>query len=104
MGVTPPIGRLLAVDRAPNEAEGDKVLYLLDGGRLGQDRLVRITLRPGGLKGFSFLPPEEVAKRTIQRPARRILAATEPGVGAPLGTPPPGGNVRTGHGPQSADR
>ncbi|MFD8214889.1 hypothetical protein ACFV2U_14400 [Streptomyces sp. NPDC059697] len=37
LGVTPPVGRLLAVDRAPNEAEGDKVLYLFDGGRLSQD-------------------------------------------------------------------
>jgi ADP-ribose pyrophosphatase YjhB (NUDIX family) len=77
LGITPPIGRLLAVDWAPNEAEGDKVLYLFDGGRLSQDHLAQITLQPDELKGFSFLPPEQVAERTIPRLARRILAATE---------------------------
>ncbi|MGW2604509.1 NUDIX domain-containing protein [Streptomyces mirabilis] len=77
LGITPPIGRLLAVDWAPNEAEGDKVLYLFDGGQLSQDHLAQIALQPDELKGFSFLPPEQVAKRTIPRLARRILAATE---------------------------
>ncbi|MFE4822857.1 NUDIX domain-containing protein [Streptomyces sp. NPDC056704] len=77
LGITPPIGRLLAVDWAPNEAEGDKVLYLFDGGQLSQDHLAQIALQPDELKGFSFLPPEQVAERTIPRLARRILAATE---------------------------
>lgn len=77
LGITPPIGRLLAVDWAPNEAEGDKVLYLFDGGQLSQDHLAQIALQPDELKGFSFLPLEQVAERTIPRLARRILAATE---------------------------
>ncbi|QDN90488.1 NUDIX hydrolase [Streptomyces sp. RLB3-6] len=77
LGITPPIGRLLAVDWAPNEAEGDKVLYLFDGGQLSQDHLAQITLQLDELKGFTFLPPEQVAERTIPRLARRILAATE---------------------------
>jgi hypothetical protein len=34
-------------------------------------------LQSDELKGFSFLPPEQVAERTIPRLARRILAATE---------------------------
>ncbi|CAM5738359.1 hypothetical protein SALBM311S_01862 [Streptomyces alboniger] len=33
-GITPTLGRLLAVDWAPNATEGDKVLYLFDGGKL----------------------------------------------------------------------
>ncbi|MDX3586444.1 NUDIX hydrolase [Streptomyces europaeiscabiei] len=77
LGITPSIGRLLAVDWAPNEAEGDKVLYLFDGGQLSQDHLARITLQPDELKGFSFLTLEQVAERTIPRLARRILAAAE---------------------------
>jgi ADP-ribose pyrophosphatase YjhB (NUDIX family) len=77
LGIAPPIGRLLAVDWAPNEAEGDKVLYLFDGGQLSQEHLAQITLQQDELKGFSFLPPEQVAERTIPRLARRILAAAE---------------------------
>ncbi|MER5378414.1 NUDIX hydrolase [Streptomyces sp. NPDC002553] len=77
LGITPPIGCLLAVDWAPNEAEGDKVLYLFDGGQLTQDYLGAITLQPEELKSFAFVPPEQITERTIPRLARRILAAAE---------------------------
>ncbi|MFJ4520049.1 NUDIX domain-containing protein [Streptomyces sp. NPDC088810] len=77
LGITPPIGRLLAVDWAPNEAEGDKVLYLFDGGQLTQDHLEAITLQPEELKSFAFVPPKQITERTIPRLARRILAAAE---------------------------
>lgn len=77
LGITPPIGRLLAVDWAPNEAEGDKVLYLFDGGQLSQDDLAAITLQPEELKSFAFVSSEQIAERTIPRLARRILAAAE---------------------------
>jgi hypothetical protein len=46
-------------------------------GRLSQDHLAQIALQPDELKGFSFLPTEQVAERTIPRLARRILAAAE---------------------------
>lgn len=75
--ITPPIGRLLAVDWAPNEAEGDKVLYLFDGGQLSQEDQDAIILQPEELKSFAFLSPEQIPERTIPRLARRVLAATE---------------------------
>jgi ADP-ribose pyrophosphatase YjhB (NUDIX family) len=77
LAITPPIGRLLAVDWAPNEAEGDKVLYLFDGGQLSQEDLAAITLQPEELKSFEFVAPEQITERTIPRLARRILAAAE---------------------------
>ncbi|MER7787666.1 hypothetical protein [Streptomyces sp. NPDC097640] len=40
----PPIGSLLVVDWAPNDAEGDKVLYLFDGGELSPDTAALIKL------------------------------------------------------------
>ncbi|MEU6069916.1 NUDIX hydrolase [Streptomyces sp. NPDC047082] len=76
-GITPPLRRLLAVDWAPNDAEGDKVLYLFDGGQLTPEALVGVTLQPDELKRFEFLSPDEIADRTIPRLARRILAAIE---------------------------
>ncbi|MGW7793513.1 NUDIX domain-containing protein [Streptomyces tricolor] len=77
LGITPPIGRLLAVDWAPNDAEGDKVLYLFDGGRLSQDQLASIKLQPDELKSFAFVSADQLAERTIPRLARRIRAAVE---------------------------
>ncbi|MFF0832439.1 MULTISPECIES: NUDIX domain-containing protein [unclassified Streptomyces] len=77
LGITPPIGSLLAVDWAPNEAEGDKVLYLFDGGQLTQDHLGAITLQPEELKSFAFVSPAQITERTIPRLARRILAAAQ---------------------------
>ncbi|MET9421379.1 NUDIX hydrolase [Streptomyces sp. NPDC006540] len=77
LGITPPLGRLLAVDWAPSEAEGDKVLYLFDGGQLTSESLAKITLQADELNSFAFVAPNEISERTIPRLARRILAATE---------------------------
>ncbi|MEU6282415.1 NUDIX hydrolase [Streptomyces sp. NPDC047028] len=77
LDITPPLVRLLAIDWAPSDAEGDKVLYLFDGGQLSPETLAGVTLQAEELKSFAFLPPDEVAERTIPRLARRILAAIE---------------------------
>lgn len=77
LGITPPLVRLLAVDWAPSDAEGDKVLYLFDGGQLTPESLAGVVLQPDELKNFAFLTPDEIAERTIPRLARRILAAVE---------------------------
>lgn len=75
LGISVPIGRLLAVDWAPSTNEGDKVLYIFDGGELDQDRLARITLQADELSSFDFVTPDQVSQRTIPRLARRIHAA-----------------------------
>ncbi|MFE7011056.1 NUDIX domain-containing protein [Streptomyces sp. NPDC057651] len=75
LGITPPLGRLLAVDWAPSAGEGDKVLYVFDGGQLTPEDLSRITLQAEELKSFEFLAPDEIEQRTISRLARRIFAA-----------------------------
>lgn len=77
LGITPPMGPLLAVDWAPTDAEGDKVLYLFDGGELSQEMLAAVTLQADELKAFAYVAPEEITQRTISRLARRIRAAAE---------------------------
>lgn len=77
LGITPPMGSLLAVDWAPNDAEGDKVLYLFDGGELTPEALAGVTLQADELESFAYVAPDEIAERTIPRLARRILAAVE---------------------------
>lgn len=77
LGITPPIGRLLAVDWAPTPREGDKVLYLFDGGTPGPDALDAIVLQEEELAGYSFHAIGELAELTIERLARRLTAAAE---------------------------
>ncbi|MDF3300565.1 NUDIX domain-containing protein [Streptomyces tropicalis] len=77
LGLTTTLGSLLAVDWAPNATEGDKVLYLFDGGQLAPEAVARIHLQADELKAVRFVPQHEIAERTIPRLARRILAAIE---------------------------
>ncbi|MEU9703155.1 NUDIX hydrolase [Streptomyces sp. NPDC047981] len=77
LGIEPQLGTLLAVDWAPSASEGDKVLYLFDGGQLSAETLDRIALQADEIKSFAFLTPDEVQARTIPRLARRISAAME---------------------------
>ncbi|MCD0482323.1 NUDIX hydrolase [Streptacidiphilus sp. ASG 303] len=75
LGITPLIGQLLAVDWAPSDHEGDKVLYLFDGGHLTPAALEAVTLQPDELRGVQFVPIAAIGERTIPRLARRITAA-----------------------------
>ena len=75
LGITPPIGRLLAVDWAPSDREGDKVLYLFHGGQLTPADLQAVTLQVEELLSFQFVPIEDIPERTIPRLSRRITAA-----------------------------
>lgn len=77
LGITLTLGRLLAVDWAPNAIEGDKVLYLFDGGQLAPEAVSGIRPQVSELKAVRFVHPHEIADRTIPRLARRILAAIE---------------------------
>ncbi|WP_329174934.1 NUDIX hydrolase [Streptomyces decoyicus] len=75
LSISPDIGRLLAVDWAPNPAEGDKVLYLFDGGVLPAELRGRIQLQAAEIGAYDFHPLDAVADLTIPRLARRIEAA-----------------------------
>jgi 8-oxo-dGTP pyrophosphatase MutT (NUDIX family) len=73
LGITPPLGRLLVVDWAPNQSEGDKQLFVFDGGVLDQEWLDRIALDPNELTGYEFHDVASIADVTISRLARRII-------------------------------
>ncbi|MFE7130620.1 NUDIX domain-containing protein [Streptomyces sp. NPDC057638] len=77
LGIAPRIGRLLVVDWAPNPGEGDKVLYLFDGGRLSADSRQRITLQADEIRGYGFHPAERLPELTIPRLVRRITAGIQ---------------------------
>ncbi|MFH8888674.1 NUDIX domain-containing protein [Streptomyces sp. NPDC017949] len=75
LGITPVIGRLLAVDWAPSPAEGDKVLYIFDGGTLTAELLDQIQLDQSEIRGYDYHSLNAVDSLTIPRLARRIRAA-----------------------------
>ncbi|MFD3512574.1 NUDIX domain-containing protein [Streptomyces sp. NPDC058657] len=75
LGITPGIGSLLAVDWAPSPSEGDKVLYIFDGGTLTPEVEAQIRLPAEELRTYGYHPLADVGARTIPRLARRIQAA-----------------------------
>src|SRR4051794_35499579 len=54
LGIKPPIGELLAADWAPHPIDGDKLLFLFDGGRLSEDDLQRVQLAADEIERFAF--------------------------------------------------
>ncbi|MFD9734259.1 NUDIX domain-containing protein [Umezawaea sp. NPDC059074] len=66
--------RLLAVDWAPNEGEGDKVLWLFDCGELGVDEQ-RIKLDGSELDRWEWVPVVNIGNYLIPRLARRVSQA-----------------------------
>ncbi|GAA0371555.1 hypothetical protein GCM10010319_57040 [Streptomyces blastmyceticus] len=77
LGIKPAIGRLLVVDWAPNPGEGDKVLYLFEGGRLTVDECRHIELQADELRGYAFYEAGGLAELTIPRLVRRTTAGVE---------------------------
>jgi 8-oxo-dGTP pyrophosphatase MutT (NUDIX family) len=75
LGIKPPIGRLLVVDWAPHPDNGDKVLFVFDGGQLTPEHIAQIKLDPVEIAGYSYHDPELIGQLLIPRLARRIRAA-----------------------------
>lgn len=73
LAITPPIGRLVVADWAPNQTEGDKLLFIFDGGTLTGEYRTRIRLDPEELTGYDFHDIADVHELTIARLARRII-------------------------------
>ncbi|MFI9238498.1 NUDIX domain-containing protein [Streptomyces sp. NPDC053079] len=75
LGISPAIGSLLVVDWAPSETEGDKVLYVFDGGELQPEDIDAIKIAAGELLAAEFHPAEAIEDLLIPRLARRVKRA-----------------------------
>ncbi|MER8100444.1 NUDIX hydrolase [Kitasatospora sp. NPDC094016] len=75
LGITAPIGRLLVADWAPYPAEGDKFLFVFDGGILPAAELDRITVDQVEIGAHSFHHVDQLDALLIPRLARRVHAA-----------------------------
>jgi 8-oxo-dGTP diphosphatase len=68
--------RLLAVDWAPSDSEGDKLLFLFDCGEIGHDE---IELGDRELDRWEWVDLVKIEKYVIDRIARRIRATVTSG-------------------------
>jgi 8-oxo-dGTP pyrophosphatase MutT (NUDIX family) len=75
LGIDVAISRLLAVDWAPSGQEGDKVLFVFDGGALEPDAQSAFNLPEDELRSFAFQPPQALDNLMPGRLARRLRAA-----------------------------
>jgi 8-oxo-dGTP diphosphatase len=73
LGIEPPIGRLLVVDWAPHPNEGDKVLFIFDGGRLDDRNLSSAALDE--IEEVKFWPEGELPRLLPARLRERIANA-----------------------------
>lgn len=94
LGITPPIGELLVIDWAPSDAEGDKVLYVFNGGVLPPPEVASIKLAADELLAAEFHPSEHLDELLIPRLSRRVKRAIDARTsGIPFylehGEPPP---------------
>ncbi len=84
LGLDLSAGALLVADWAPHPAEGDKLLFVFDGGTLTKEDPQPV---PDGVEiaEARFWPPEALASLTPDRLARRLhLAVTAVTTGVPI--------------------
>jgi 8-oxo-dGTP pyrophosphatase MutT (NUDIX family) len=75
LGINPQVGPMLVVDWAPAENEGDKVLYVFDGGSLSEDDLRRIVFEDGEIAEYRYVEPSGLEILVPARLARRLHIA-----------------------------
>ncbi len=75
LGLDRQVGRLLIADWAPSEREGDKILFVFEGGHLLEKQRRAITLPPEELESATFHSRDDLDRMLIPRLARRVGAA-----------------------------
>jgi 8-oxo-dGTP diphosphatase len=76
LGLTVPIGRLLVVDWAPHPDEGDKLLFVFDGGAL-QQRADHLSVEKGEIDRVEYVAPNDANDRMPERLVDRLRSASE---------------------------
>ena len=75
LGIRPKIGQLLVADWAPSEAEGDKILFIFDGGLIDTQVEEQVVLPADELSDWRFHDEAGLTAVLIPRLARRVTAA-----------------------------
>ena len=77
LGIEATVGPLLVADWAPQPEEGDKLLFIFDGGTLTTERIDAIRLQTDELASYAFRDPTDAVTVLIPRLGRRVAAALD---------------------------
>lgn len=77
LGIETVVGPLLVADWAPYPEEGDKLLFVFDGGMLTAEQLGAIRLQADELASCAFRDPAEALTLLTPRLGRRVVAAID---------------------------
>ncbi|MGL5856807.1 MAG: NUDIX domain-containing protein [Angustibacter sp.] len=77
LGLTITANRLLVIDWAPAPHEGDKLLFIFDGGTLTREQVDAVRLAPDELERAEHVARGELGTRLPARLERRLLAALD---------------------------
>ena len=75
LGITPPIGGLLVVDWAPHPDEGDKMLFIFDGGVLAAEHQSDIRPDRGEVAEWAFQTADSLEELMPARLSLRLYTA-----------------------------
>jgi 8-oxo-dGTP diphosphatase len=75
LGVDLPVGRLLVIDWAPHPEEGDKLLFVFDGGTVTDNQRASFTLALDEIAEAAHHPGSLLSQVVSARLVRRITAA-----------------------------
>ncbi|MBB5785592.1 NUDIX domain-containing protein [Jiangella mangrovi] len=75
LGFDPTVRQLLVTDWAPSESEGDKLLFVFDGGTLTPEQIAALKLADDELEAWAFRDQTEMLNVLPPRLQRRITKA-----------------------------
>jgi 8-oxo-dGTP diphosphatase len=76
LGITPSVSaQTFVVDWAPADGEGDKILFVFDGGILADDALAQVAFNDGEVNEIRFIAHADLDQYLPTRLARRINSA-----------------------------
>jgi len=59
---------------APSESDGDKILFIFDGGMLSAEQVKGIRLQRSEFSDYRYVAADELSEYTVERLAQRIRA------------------------------
>jgi len=77
LGLHREVGTLLAVDWAPHPDDGDKLLFLFDGGVLTTEEENAVLLQEAELAEYRYVATNDLDSFTVPRLSRRVRQALE---------------------------
>ena len=77
LGIEPRIGKLLVTDWAPTSKDGDKLLFVFDGGQLTAEQHAAIHVQAAELARYEYVAADDLPRFTIDRLVLRLTAAVE---------------------------